>query len=77
MDQLEKCVAMIKELIENDELKKGNPIIAECKKILVDDYYHISQLNKENKDKVSIELYVNKYFADKLGFDVVEEREVK
>lgn len=70
MNLLEKCVTVIKELIEKGELQKGNPIIAECKEILVDDYYNISQLNKENRSKASIALEVNKYFADKLGFEV-------
>ena len=70
MGHLEKCVKMIKELIEKGELKEGNPIIAECKDILVDDCYNISRLNNENKDKTTIGLEIDKYFADELGFEV-------
>ena len=70
MNRLEECVKMIKELIEKKELKKGNPIIAECRDILVDDYYNISMLNNEQKDKTTIELEINTYFANELGFEV-------
>lgn len=47
MGHLEKCVEMIKELIKKGELKEGNPIITECRDILIDDYHKISLLNKE------------------------------
>lgn len=70
MGHLEKCVEMIKELIKKGELKEGNPIITECRDILIDYYHKISQLNKEEKDKTSIELEISKYFADELGFEV-------
>ena len=68
MGHLEKCVEMIKELIKKGELKEGNPIITKCRDILIEDYHKISLLNKEEKDKTSIELEISKYFADKLGF---------
>lgn len=66
----ETKVEMIKELIKKGELKEGNPIITECRDILIDDYHKISLLNKEEKDKTSIELEISKYFADELGFEV-------
>lgn len=76
MKLLENYVSVIKELIEKGELEKDSPIIAECKDILIDIYYKNSQLeyildkSKNSIAKTAITLDINKYFADKLGFEV-------